>query len=259
MVIKLQKYASDKYYHLREADPDKKDTSYYRRNCESIYSTYLRGRTGVTYQEAYDFTTLRMFGDGKQYESRYKNYFLREELPTPADAVNASGTHVGTSMENRRKGYFNVLWDVVSPATKILSTLIGNFLSFEYDIVADAVDKYSKNSVQDEKVGLWVEKENMEYFKALYQQIGLDYKPPEFVPETVEELELYEMNGGFKPAYARIIEQLVDHTLDISDWRDEIKKSLYRDLIDLGVISTRDYYCDVDNKIKTKYILTLQY
>jgi hypothetical protein len=263
MVYKVSKYESDGYNPVRTADPNKKDEDYFRKNSEAIYSAYLKGRTGVTFMDAYDYSTLRLFADGRQSEDRYKNYFSREELPSPADVVNIAGTQTGNSRESKRKGYFNVLWDVVSPATKHISTLVGMFLSYEYDVAADPVDPYSKNFVEDEKIRLWVEKENMGYFKGLLEQVGLEYKQPEFVPETVEELDLYEMSGGFKPSYAKVMEKLIKHTLDISSWRDEIKKKLYKDLINLSVACTRDYYCPVDQKVKTRYVdpeyLVVQY
>ena len=253
MVYESKKYDSDKYPHVRTPNPTKED-DYYLQNVEAIYSAYIRGRTAITFAETYTYYSLRAFGDGRQPEERYKNYFTQTELPTPADPANFSGVDQGGSRESKRKGYFNVLWDIVSPASKITSTLIGNFLNHEYDVVADAVDPFSRNSMEDEKIALWVEKENMEWYKQIYSQIGLDYKPPEFIPETVEELELYEMSGGFKPNYAKIMEKFTKHTLDISDWHDEIKKRLLRDLIDIAVIGVRDYYCEVDHKVKTKYI-----
>ncbi len=263
MVYKASQYESDKYQPVRTPDPNKKDDTYFRKNAEAIYSSYMRGRTGVTFTDAYDYSMLRLFSDGRQSEDRYKNYFTRDELPSPADPVNFSGTQSGQSRESKRKGYFNVLWDIVSPASKIVSTLVGNFLSYEYDVVADPVDPYSKNFVEDEKTRLWVEKENMGYFKQLYEQVGLEYKQPDFIPETVEELELYEMSGGFKPSYAKIMEKMIKHTLDISTWRDEVKKKVYTDLIDLSVACVRDYYCPVDKKVKTRYVdpenLVVQY
>jgi hypothetical protein len=254
MVYKDDKYNDAKFQHLREADPKAKNRDYFRKNAEAIYSAYLRGRTGLTYSDAYEYPTLRMFGDGLQSEERYKNYFAKEEMPSPSSPTNLLLDQYGQSMQGKRKGYFNVLWDIVSPATKIVNTLIGNFMSYEYDINADPTDAYSKNLVEDEKLRLWVEKENMPFFKAMMEQVGLEYNKPEFLPETVEELELYEMSGGFKPNYARIMEQVIRHTLDISDWRDEVKKRLYRDLINLGVISVRDYYCEEEHKIKTRYV-----
>jgi hypothetical protein len=263
MVRKIDRYNSDEYQHIRTLNPASKDEAYFLKNAEAIYSAYLRGATGVSYAEAYDYETLRLFGDGRQSEERYKKYFTREELPSPESPATLSGVLNSQSHEGKRKGYFNVLWDVVSPSSKIVNTLIGNFLSYEYDVSADPVDAYSKNFIEDEKIRLWVEKENIEYFKMLYQQIGLQYKAPEFVPETVEELELYEMNGGFKPAYAKAMELVIKHSMDISYWRDEVKKQLYKDIINLGLFCVRDYYCKVDNKIKARYVdpeyLVLQY
>lgn len=254
MVYRDDNYNDPKFQHIRTGDPGAKDDQYFLKNTEAIYSAYLRGRTGIGYSDAYEYPVLRMFGDGLQSEERYKNYFAREEMPSPSSPTNLIVDQYGQSMHGKRKGYFNVLWDIVSPATKIVNTLVGNFMAYEYDINADPTDAFSKNLVEDEKLKLWVEKQNMPFFKAMMEQVGLEYNQPEFLPETVEELELYEMSGGFKPNYARIMEQVIRHTLDISDWRDEIKKQLYRDLINLGVISVRDYYCTEDNKVKTRYI-----
>ena len=162
MVYKADEYDNDKYQPVRTDNPKAKSDDYYRKNSEAIYSAYLRGRTGITFRDAYDFSTLRLFGDGRQSEERYKNYFSKDELPSPQNPTNLTDERTGFSKSAKRKGYFNVLWDVVSPASKIISTLVGNFLSYEYDIVADPVDGYSKNFMEDEKLRLWVEKENME-------------------------------------------------------------------------------------------------
>ena len=44
----------------------------------------------------------------------------------------------------------------------------------------------------------------------LRAQAGIPVEEPEFIPETIDELEMYEAAGGFKPAYAMALEKLIE-------------------------------------------------
>ena len=93
-------------------------------------------------------------------------------------------------------------------------------------------------------------------------QAGLPLDVPEFIPETLDELEMYEAAGGFKQAYAMALEKLIRHTDDVSDW-GELKRKVIDDMIDLNVCTLKADYSDDEKKVRWRYVdpqdLVIQY
>lgn len=231
----------------------KKTKDYFLNNARALYSLHVKGLSGVPFSLLDEFYFLRSFASGTQSEDRYKDWMLKDESPDQVDFIQNVGV-INQAKGDLRKGYTNIFFDIVSPANKIVETLIGKFESVEYEIMADPIDPKSRKGIEDAKIELWVTKEQLPFLKMASEAAGVPMEEPEFVPESREELDLYEMLGGLKPNFARIMEVVAKKTLDVSYWLPEIKKMLYRDFVVLGIAACRDYYDPEDGLVKSRYV-----
>jgi hypothetical protein len=231
----------------------KKTKEYFLNNSKALYSLQVKGLSGVPYALLDEFHFLRSFASGMQSEDRYKNWMLKDESPNQNDFIQGVGITT-QSKGDLRKGYTNIFFDIVSPAPKILATLVGKFSSVEYDISADPIDYGSKQGIENAKIDLWATKENQDFLRLASSTAGIPMQEPDFMPESREEIELYEILGGFKPNHCRIMETVIKKTLDVSYWLPTIKDMLYRDLVTLGMCGCRDYYDPEDGLVKSRYV-----
>ena len=244
-------------------NPDKKGEEYCQDRTIEIYSCHLRNKTGLLYSEQVNFPFLRLYGNGDQPREKYIEYFYKEyssddkkknedtDTPTRYD-VDAPGGW--SSMPRaRRKGFMHVLFDIISYAPKIKANLIRKFENAEFDIVADPVDAYSGAEMENKKYELWAIKENLGFLNNYYRRMGVKYGEPDYVPETLQELDLFKQRGGFKPLYAQKQEILIKHTCNIARWK-EIKKRMIADAIDIGYFGCKDCWDDELSMVKPRYI-----
>lgn len=248
-----------KFPFTAQRDPRlKKDKLYYIQKCESIYAHHVNNLTSIPYSYQTDIGELRAFADGNQPESRYRR-FIKQITKDPT--VQAQGVRIDRA-EAEKKGYYNILWDVVSPAPKICNTLVGLFETKEYNISANPIDLHSRNEMEDAEMELWAIADNKDFLALYNKAAGLKNNEPDFIPESQEEMEVYKDMGGFKPSYARAMEKAIKHTRNISYW-NEVKKKMARDKVVLNIEACQDYYDPEDNMIKTRYVdpanLIIQY
>lgn len=234
-----------------------KDKKYFLDNCQGMVAIHVDGRGGIGYSDQGRYQMLRDFSGGKQSESRYKDYFSTDNTePNPvAQRVSDVDGDGGFSqpLEGKRKGYMNIFWKVISPAPKLMSTLLGKFEQAEYDIKANPIDANSGAEVENKMLELWAIKENLAFLRTFNENMGVDFKEPDFMPETIDELKLFKERGGFKAEDAMFMEQLITWTTSVSHWKD-IKKECTKDLIDLSIAACMDFYDPEDNTVKTKYV-----
>ena len=84
------------------------------------------------------------------------------------------------------------------------------------------------------------------------KSMGID-RSGDYVPDSMEELNLYEGAGGFKLAKETEIEQGLDYTFYISDWK-EIKKKIIRDFCVINCAGTKDYTDQYTKKVRVRYV-----
>ena len=253
----VAKYQQGKYHLVRNKNPEVKGSpDYYKKNCEAMYSLYVRGRSWVAYDYAMDFDSLRAYSDGKQSEEIYKSYLSKEKpAPVAAQAVSDVDGRGGFTQNRsaKRSGFMNVLWKVISPAPKLAAKLQGMFTRAEYDIVCDPTDPISKAEIEDKELELWSQTQDNKFLRAYMAVAGVEMQDPDYMPETREEMKLYRERGGFKPEYAMYCEQAIQNSFKRSTWK-EIKKKAIKDMIDLNVICVKTYYDDISGLVKVKYI-----
>lgn len=248
-------YKEGNFQIVRNKDPRVKGTpEYYMGNMQGMYSLFLKGYAAYRYTPV-KIDQLRAYAEGNQSETFYKDYFAKEKSTSTTQPVSDVDGDGGWTQqkEDKRKGFMNVLWNVVSPASKILSKMNGMFMRAEYDIVATPSDPVSKNAIQESELQLWAVSRDIEFLKAYFNVAGLNMQEPEYTPETQEELTLYRERGGFKPEHAMYIEQATFQSLKQSTW-EELKSNLIKDLVTIGLSGTKAYCDDSTGTVKVKYI-----
>jgi len=248
----------DKHFPFpnRDVSRDEKSTEKYAREVgNAIYSRHIRNRTGISYTYSTIFDDLRQYGRGLQSEDRYKNYLGGANVDSSTGQVTPTDGSWTKNRTAERKGWMNVFWEIVSPANKIRNMIQGVFDDIDHDIIADAIDADSGAEEEDRKWKLWATTRTFirRNLDMLRMQAGIPTEEPEFIPETVDELEMYEAAGGFKQAYAMALEKLIRHTDDVSDW-SEIKRKIIDDMIDLNVCVVKADYSDDEKKVKWRYV-----
>ena len=229
---------------------------------QNLYSKHVRNKTGSTHAYSEFFCELRDYGRGMQSTDKYKNFLggISSDSSNTSD-VDGSWTRNKTS---ERKGWMNVLWDILSPAPKIRNMIHGIFDDIDFDVMVDAIDADSGAEAEEEKWRLWATTRTFirGALDQMKQSAGLPVTTPDFIPESLDELEMYEKAGGFKQAYAMALEKLIRHTDDVSDWGN-IKRKLIDDIIDLGICASKADYNDDESKVKWRYVdpadLVIQY
>ena len=260
MIPVIEAYSSaDWAFPKKDIDPKLKKEDYHRGNAEAIYSLFLRNRVAFTLSGYSDFANSREYSRGEQSIERYKSWLLNEELGSQQDQTTTSlSTFDDTAIGRvqKREGWANLMWQNVSPAPAILNAIHGLFDKADFDVYADTIDSKSKNLKEDQKFQKLFESQNLEWQNEYKQQAGIPIDENTVYPQSMEELAMYEAQGGFKSNVARAMQKLVRYSMSegVSDWPGTIRKKVVDDLAVIGYGAVRDYYDPEDHKWKVKYI-----
>ena len=220
---------------------------------QAIYANHLRGNSAFPLNEDGVDSTLREYLIGRMSISKYKgeDVHRNHNVTSLFDNEDVQGSPNGGS--NKQKGWKDINWQPLNPMAKIHNAVQGQLEPIEYDIVANAVDQLSVDEKEYNKLRLLVIARNKQWIEQMTAQMGTGFDFPDFLPENQDELELYELSGGLKLTEEIKLEQLIKHTVDISDWK-MMKKSYISDLLSIGKIAVRAYYDHYTHKIKWKYV-----
>jgi glycerol-3-phosphate cytidylyltransferase-like family protein len=236
MAISLEKYARGGYpFPKDEINPKDKDEKWGLKWCEAMYARWKQNRTAIPYSAVAEIENLRALADGRQNILQYQKILLDE------------------SEENGdMKGYMNINWDVFSVMPKFLRVVEGMMEQTDHQVVASAVDPSSTEEKESAKLDMQYRMKFKETLDYIDKAMGID-RSGEYVPESMEELNLYDGAGGFKLAKEIEIEQGLDYTFYISEWK-EIKKKLIRDFCVINAAGTKDYTDQYTKKVKVRYV-----
>ena len=227
-----------------EIPVSEKNADWGRRWCEAIYAAYVSDRCAVPYSQIDELYELRDYGAGRQDIEKYQKILLDE---------NEKG--------DGYEGWMNINWDVLSVMPKFKNIVRGIFEEQDHDIVATAVDPLSFEQRQIIKISKWFKKKYKPLIDAVNSFAG--YQPePEWLPNSMEELLLYEKGGGFKLSQEKNIEEAIHYSFYLSDWK-EIKRKMLDDFMDIGMAAVKDYTDQYTRKAKMRYVdplkLIMQY
>jgi hypothetical protein len=218
-----------------EVPISEKNAEWCKKWCEAMYASYVTDRTGIPYSTIDELRNLRMYASGNQDVTKYQDILL-DESDDGGDLT----------------GYLNIDWEIFSVMPKFLHVIRGIFEEQEHSIVATAVDPKSTESRDLDKLRKW--------FKARYKPL-LDnvnkmagYNPQkEWLPETADELGMYETMGGFKMVKETEIEEGLNYTMYISDWK-EIKRKMLDDFATVNCGAVKDFTDQYTRKVKSRYV-----
>lgn len=218
-----------------QIDPKTKGEAWGAKWCQAMYAQWRQGRTAVPFSAIDEIQSLRALADGRQNILQYQQILLDE-------------SEEGTDM----KGYMNINWDVFTVMPKFLRVVEGMMEQTDHQVVATAVDPSSTKDKESAKLDMVYRMKFKEALQYIEKGIGVD-RSNDYVPESMEELNLYDGAGGFKLAKEIEIEQGLDYTFYISAWK-EIKKKLIRDFCVINMAGTKDYVDQYTKKVKVRYV-----
>ena len=223
MSLSIAKYVSSGYpFPLDDIDPKDKDKEWGKKWCEAMYAAWKQGGTAIPYDRIEEFQLLRDLADGRQDVLQYQKILLDE-----------------TDEKGAQTGYMNINWDIPSVMPKFLRVVEGMLEQTDHQVVATAVDPTSTDDKEAAKLDMQYRMKFKEALNYIDKAMGVD-KSDEYIPESMEELNLYEGAGGFKLAKEREIEEVLDYSFYISDWK-ETKKKIIRDLCVINCCATKDF------------------
>ena len=236
MAVSLEKYATGSYpFPKDEINPSEKNEQWGKQWCEAMYAQWKNGKTAIPFSAVREIQSLRALADGRQNIKQYQEILL--------DESDESGD---------MKGYMNINWDIFSVMPKFLRVVEGMMEQTDHQVVATAIDPTSTEEKENARFDLIYKMKFREALQYINQGLGID-NSNEYVPDSIEELNLYEGAGGFKLAKETEIEQGLDYSFYISGWK-EIKKKLIRDLCVINCAGTKDYVDRYTRKVKVRYV-----
>ncbi len=257
-IVYFAEYADGERFSRTLLDPRNKDKGYYLGWAESIYSLYLNDATAVPYSTVNYMEEIREYGRGEQNEQKYKEYLYKNDIITSSNPINTIAS-IDSTQEALRKGFNDLIWDIVSYFPKIRTMIHGMAGDTDYDVFVDCVDWKSEDKKKKEKWKVWNETVNMEFLKTFKTNAGLPIDEPSYVPSSLEELNDYEATGNFRLNEARVMEKIIAEHWDRSKWDDYLKKKIVDDFIDFNFAVTKTYYDPVERKFKDKYVDPLSF
>jgi hypothetical protein len=236
MAVSFEKYGTGAYpFPKDEIDPKRKDKDWGRNWCEAMYASWKQGLTAVPFSKVAEFASLRALADGRQNVLQYQKILL--------DASEDDGAMTG---------YMNINWDIPSIMPKFLRVVEGMLEQTDHQVVATAVDPTSTDDKESAKLDMQYRMKFKETLDFIEKSMGID-KSDDYVPDSMEELNLYDGAGGFKLSKETEIEQGLDYTFYISGWK-EIKKQIIRDFCVINCAALKDYTDQYTKKVKIRYV-----
>ena len=239
----------------RDVNPKSKDDSYHLQWAEAIYSKFIGDKTGWNFEQRNWYRYLRAYSKGTQSVAKYKSWLLNDSSDE-GDSYTSYDDAIGSlSKRAKREGWYSVLWDIVSPAPKIMNSIHGMFDDLEYDVFAEVVDAKSKDLEEDKKWKAIVEGKYASWQAEFKKNAGIPVDEQVPLPKSEEEFDRMASKEGYKLGVAKAMQKLTRNAIDNdSKWTDVIKKKLLEDYIAIGRGAIKDYFDPEDGKFKVKYL-----
>ena len=225
-----------------DIDPLTKDKKWHTEYCKSLYANYVQGLTAIQIGTHDQIAINRKYMAGRQDVDGYKDRLLGKQDRNEVGQLGG------------RKGWANVDFNkIISVAPKFRRIIIGMFESQEHKVECNAVSEQAQVDKEDQKWQMWAEEEQKDFVGVIDKITGAKPKPKDYEPKTLDELELYDMMGGFKLQVETSMEPALDFIHHFSNW-NEIKSMLIGDAVDTGVMICKDFTDPVTQKVGARYV-----
>lgn len=239
----------------KDIDPATKDSKYCRLNAEAIYSLYCRNKTSWGVSAINYFDEMRRYADGNQSVEQYKSFLTgTSSSDSTASTFTLFDDKSPETMRAKREGWYNLLWQNLSPASKIMNGIHGMIDKIDYDVLVDTIDSDSRGLIEFVKYKKFHEAAELEWQNEYKTKAGIPIDENVNFPRTPEELMAFEAQEGFKLNIAKAMQKLVRHSFNISDWDGTIRKKVIDDLIATGYCAVLDLYDSEDRQYKAQYL-----
>jgi len=257
MIPVLDAYKNDERARPSQSiDPAKKDDTYHMNNAKYIYSLFCRGKCAFGIKSYTAFDTWRSYSLGRQDVSKYKTWLTTDTTTTDSTVALDSFDSTPLSRVAKKEGWYNMIFDNISPAATICDSLHGQFDKQDSDLCVDVIDPESKDIEENEAYLKLFEGLNLGWQNEYKIKAGIPIDEQTYYPKSVQEFEMMKAQGGFKLAVARSMQKILRYTFDLnpSPWDTVTRKKVIDDLICTGYGAVRDYFDSEDNKFKQKWI-----
>lgn len=242
----VDKYRDARYTNPGDnVDPKKKQDvddltakEWFQRKMEYIYSCYIRDDAYIPYSTVRDYRINRLYAQGRQPNTKYMERLTIQDKKT-----------------GLRKGWMNISWDILPILPKFRNVVLGRFEDIDYSTQVHAIDDVSNTIKEDIKWTKLVENKYRDELTRFATEIGIQIEEEQlpFVPKTIEEMDMLSSMGFFKLAWEVSMDKLLIATSQKCNWH-EIKRRLFEDAIDLGLIAVKDYTDPVNGKPMVRYV-----
>jgi hypothetical protein len=204
---------------------------------KAIYSKYVQDSTAFFHTDNEKFEVQRRYGQARQSADRYKEQYK----PTQNGGDQAA------------EGYVNLDFKIFSPVLKFKAILRTKIKRMMAEPQVRAIDEMSGAEREEAKWNSYFMGINQELIGQFESATGEKVEQPEFLPSSMEELEVYSKMHGFKLKSEQAYDRALKYTDEISNFK-LIQRKLVDDLIDIGACCMKDYVDPEDGKVKMKYI-----
>lgn len=245
----------------RDRDPKTKDGVYCKAWAEAIYSLWARGKTAWSASTHSWFNEMRAYSRGEQDIEQYKKWLTETSSTEDSSVSSFDDTPLGRTA--KREGFYNILWENLSPAPAIFNALHGMFDKADFDLIVDTIDADSRRLAEEQKYIKLVEAQNAEWQNKIKAEMGIPIDEDMVYPRSKEDFDMFEAQGGFKLNVAKAMQKILRHSFNISDWDTDLYPKAIDDLAAFEYAAFEDYFDTQDSKWKVRYIdparLVIQY
>lgn len=201
---------------------EEKTKDYAKRWGQAIYSAWIRNVGGWNYENYSEADNLRAYGQGQQSVEKYKPYLTQFSDDETGD----------------RELHANISYSIVSFWPVLRRAAINHLMDLDFEAICSSLNPQAA-SERERKI---FEKSVMRKLQPLKQMRGME-PSGEYVPQSEEELEMWESLGGAKLVEEWAFELLCKKSFLDNDWEDDVKEQFLEDQWDLGIAVTKNYIC----------------
>ena len=236
----------------RTIDPElKANADYYLSCAKGYYGEYLRHGCYMSPYTHKSFDELELYGAGNINVEEMKGFLNSGEKSLSASPYESNDEKKWERAI--REGWNNLDWSPVSPMPRINKIIDKAADIFSSDIRVSPLDPFSRNKEEEEKANAYVRMKDFEFQLEYSKRAGIPIDETQYIPENIDQLNLYAQNGGFKQAHARALEALIKGISKFSDY-EEIQKDHIRDLKNFGICGMKAEFDPLNGRIYYRHI-----
>jgi hypothetical protein len=234
-------------------NPSEKDSKWGLQVAQAIWAHYSQNITCWGSGQTAQFEANILYSNGMQPMSQYVDILCP---PDKGDSkTNKGGIDSGTNGTkiNDRKNYAFLAKKIVSPMPKMKELMLGLLEEIDHDVYAESVDEMAITEREKRKHTMWVKSLLMPTMQKMEKQNGIPAPKMQFRPDTWEDLQMYEMMGGFTLAREIALEQATRQIMRFSEWK-KIARQWRESLWDNGKAVGRVVFDPYQNQVRLQYV-----